>query len=202
VTRLSKEFGYSSVSHSIHEVRGRFGVTPRAYCDAHAPARAGPARGPATGGGRAESGRVIRFRAARGATAPMTPGSARGPGIPVHSHGTIPASRSREAGRRRSLQTDSLRIPPWSITSLAARRGIYNFNAPRCAIDLPLPHAHAAGRSPPGRSEPLRCSPPGRGDLFAQSRCQASEVSATAATSGHRRVSSGHCGLWFTTKPT
>jgi methylphosphotriester-DNA--protein-cysteine methyltransferase len=36
VTRISKEIGYASVSHFISEFRGRFGVTPRAYCDAHA----------------------------------------------------------------------------------------------------------------------------------------------------------------------
>jgi AraC-like DNA-binding protein len=39
VTRISKEVGYSSVSHFIAEFRGRFGVTPRAYCDAHATRR-------------------------------------------------------------------------------------------------------------------------------------------------------------------
>jgi AraC-like DNA-binding protein len=36
VARISKEVGYASVSHFISEFRGRFGVTPRAYCDAHA----------------------------------------------------------------------------------------------------------------------------------------------------------------------
>jgi AraC-like DNA-binding protein len=36
VARLSKEVGYASVSHFISEFRGRFGVTPRAYYDAHA----------------------------------------------------------------------------------------------------------------------------------------------------------------------
>lgn len=36
VARVSKEVGYASVSHFIAEFRGRFGVTPRAYCDAHA----------------------------------------------------------------------------------------------------------------------------------------------------------------------
>lgn len=36
VARISKEIGYASVSHFIREFRGRFGVTPRAYCDAHA----------------------------------------------------------------------------------------------------------------------------------------------------------------------
>ena len=35
VARISKEVGYASVSHFISEFRGRFGVTPRAYCDAH-----------------------------------------------------------------------------------------------------------------------------------------------------------------------
>jgi AraC-like DNA-binding protein len=34
VARVSKEVGYASVSHFIAEFRGRFGVTPRAYCDA------------------------------------------------------------------------------------------------------------------------------------------------------------------------
>jgi AraC-like DNA-binding protein len=36
VARVSKEVGYASVSHFIAEFRGRFGVTPRAYSDAHA----------------------------------------------------------------------------------------------------------------------------------------------------------------------
>ena len=36
VARISKEVGYASVSHFISEFRGRFGVTPRTYCDAHA----------------------------------------------------------------------------------------------------------------------------------------------------------------------
>jgi len=35
VARISKEVGYASVSHFISEFRGRFGVTPRTYCDAH-----------------------------------------------------------------------------------------------------------------------------------------------------------------------
>lgn len=35
VARVSKEVGYASVSHFISEFRSRFGVTPRAYCDAH-----------------------------------------------------------------------------------------------------------------------------------------------------------------------
>jgi AraC-like DNA-binding protein len=39
VARISKEVGYASVSHFIAEFRGRFGVTPRAYCDAHATRR-------------------------------------------------------------------------------------------------------------------------------------------------------------------
>jgi AraC-like DNA-binding protein len=34
--RISKEVGYASVSHFISEFRGRFGVTPRAYCDMNA----------------------------------------------------------------------------------------------------------------------------------------------------------------------
>ena len=40
VARISKEVGYASVSHFISEFRGRFGVTPRAYYDAHALHRA------------------------------------------------------------------------------------------------------------------------------------------------------------------
>jgi AraC-like DNA-binding protein len=36
VARISKDVGYASVSHFISEFRGRFGVTPRAYFDAHA----------------------------------------------------------------------------------------------------------------------------------------------------------------------
>ena len=36
VARISKVVGYASVSHFISEFRGRFGVTPRAYYDAHA----------------------------------------------------------------------------------------------------------------------------------------------------------------------
>src|SRR5882757_9394870 len=36
VARVSKEVGYASVSHFITEFRGRFGVTPRAYCDLNA----------------------------------------------------------------------------------------------------------------------------------------------------------------------
>ena len=36
VARISKDVGYASVSHFISEFRGRFGVTPRAYYDAHA----------------------------------------------------------------------------------------------------------------------------------------------------------------------
>ncbi len=36
VRRISKEVGYASVSHFITEFRGRFGVTPRGYCDAQA----------------------------------------------------------------------------------------------------------------------------------------------------------------------
>ena len=36
VARISTEVGYASVSHFISEFRGRFGVTPRAYYDAHA----------------------------------------------------------------------------------------------------------------------------------------------------------------------
>jgi AraC-like DNA-binding protein len=36
VTRVSKEVGYSSVSHFISEFRVRFGVTPRSYVDMHA----------------------------------------------------------------------------------------------------------------------------------------------------------------------
>jgi transcriptional regulator GlxA family with amidase domain len=36
VARISKEVGYGSVSHFISEFRSRFGVTPRAYYDAHA----------------------------------------------------------------------------------------------------------------------------------------------------------------------
>jgi AraC-like DNA-binding protein len=35
VARVSKQVGYSSVSHFISEFRARFGVTPRAYCDIH-----------------------------------------------------------------------------------------------------------------------------------------------------------------------
>ena len=35
VTRVSKEVGYGSVSHFISEFRARFGLTPRAYSDAH-----------------------------------------------------------------------------------------------------------------------------------------------------------------------
>ena len=35
VARISKEVGYASVSHFISEFRGRFGVTPRGYCDAN-----------------------------------------------------------------------------------------------------------------------------------------------------------------------
>jgi AraC-like DNA-binding protein len=35
VARVSKEVGYGSVSHFISEFRARFGVTPRAYSDAH-----------------------------------------------------------------------------------------------------------------------------------------------------------------------
>ena len=36
VARISKEVGYASVSHFISEFRGRFGVTPRVYCDMNA----------------------------------------------------------------------------------------------------------------------------------------------------------------------
>src|SRR5262245_58701764 len=36
VGRVSKEVGYGSVSHFISEFRARFGLTPRAYSDAHA----------------------------------------------------------------------------------------------------------------------------------------------------------------------
>jgi AraC-like DNA-binding protein len=36
VARVSKEAGYASVSHFISEFRGRFGVTPGAYCDMNA----------------------------------------------------------------------------------------------------------------------------------------------------------------------
>src|SRR5579863_3304045 len=36
VARIRSEVGYASVSHFISEFRGRFGVTPRAYFDAHA----------------------------------------------------------------------------------------------------------------------------------------------------------------------
>ena len=36
VARASTEVGYASVSHFISEFRGRFGVTPRAYCDMNA----------------------------------------------------------------------------------------------------------------------------------------------------------------------
>jgi AraC-like DNA-binding protein len=36
VARVSKEVGYASVSHFISEFRGRFGVTPRSYCDMRA----------------------------------------------------------------------------------------------------------------------------------------------------------------------
>ena len=36
VVRVAKEVGYGSVSHFISEFRARFGVTPRAYSDAHA----------------------------------------------------------------------------------------------------------------------------------------------------------------------
>jgi AraC-like DNA-binding protein len=39
VARVSKDVGYASVSHFITEFRGRFGVTPRAYYDAHAVGR-------------------------------------------------------------------------------------------------------------------------------------------------------------------
>jgi len=39
VARVSKEVGYGSVSHFISEFRARFGVTPRAYGDAHALSR-------------------------------------------------------------------------------------------------------------------------------------------------------------------
>ena len=39
VARVSKEVGYASVSHFIAEFRARFGVTPRAYCDAHSLSR-------------------------------------------------------------------------------------------------------------------------------------------------------------------
>jgi AraC-like DNA-binding protein len=39
VARISKDVGYASVSHFITEFRGRFGVTPRAYYDAHAVGR-------------------------------------------------------------------------------------------------------------------------------------------------------------------
>jgi AraC-like DNA-binding protein len=36
VARVAQGVGYGSVSHFISEFRGRFGVTPRAYSDAHA----------------------------------------------------------------------------------------------------------------------------------------------------------------------
>ncbi len=36
MARVSKEVGYASVSHFITEFCGRFGVTPRAYCDMNA----------------------------------------------------------------------------------------------------------------------------------------------------------------------
>ena len=36
VVRVAQEVGYGSVSHFISEFRGRFGVTPRTYSDAHA----------------------------------------------------------------------------------------------------------------------------------------------------------------------
>src|SRR6516162_639988 len=39
VARVSKEVGYGSVSHFISEFRARFGLTPRAYSDAHALSR-------------------------------------------------------------------------------------------------------------------------------------------------------------------
>jgi AraC-like DNA-binding protein len=39
VARVSKEVGYGSVSHFISEFRARFGVTPRAYSDAHSLSR-------------------------------------------------------------------------------------------------------------------------------------------------------------------
>jgi AraC-like DNA-binding protein len=39
VTRVSKEVGYGSASHFISEFRARFGLTPRAYSDAHALSR-------------------------------------------------------------------------------------------------------------------------------------------------------------------
>ena len=39
VARVSKEVGYGSVSHIISEFRARFGLTPRAYSDAHALSR-------------------------------------------------------------------------------------------------------------------------------------------------------------------
>jgi AraC-like DNA-binding protein len=41
VARISKDVGYASVSHFISEFRGRFGMTPRAYYDAHALSPAG-----------------------------------------------------------------------------------------------------------------------------------------------------------------
>ena len=36
VARVAQEVGYGSASHFISEFRGRFGVTPRTYSDAHA----------------------------------------------------------------------------------------------------------------------------------------------------------------------
>src|SRR6516164_4133806 len=39
VARVSKEVGYGSVSHFLSEFRARFGLTPRAYTDAHALSR-------------------------------------------------------------------------------------------------------------------------------------------------------------------
>jgi len=36
VARVAQAVGYASVSHFISEFRGRFGVTPRTYSDAHA----------------------------------------------------------------------------------------------------------------------------------------------------------------------
>jgi AraC-like DNA-binding protein len=39
VARVSKEVGYGSVSHFISEFRARFGLTPRAYSNAHALSR-------------------------------------------------------------------------------------------------------------------------------------------------------------------
>ena len=114
VARVSKEVGYASVSHFISEFRGRFGVTPRAYCDMNAMNRelgaapggnAGPQHQPP--GGRRRDPRLDLVPASGLQHEPMNEPASASPASDRHAagrprHGAAQVlRRSRRARRHR-----------------------------------------------------------------------------------------------------